>query len=119
MRLFSVASFVVALILLNISVASAQDHRLSVRVEDPSGATIPNASIIVLSGSDLLTEQNADGKGIATINVGSATAVKQVERARAPGSRVSRADVAHPASLTRLRRIHRRRPSFRAGDVPD
>jgi hypothetical protein len=44
---------------------SAQDRRLTVLVTDPSGATIPGASIIVLAGSELIAEQAADAKGVA------------------------------------------------------
>lgn len=60
-------SVVLALCVLSAVEAAAQDVRLSIRVEDPSGATIPGASIIVLAGSELITEQSADGRGLATI----------------------------------------------------
>jgi hypothetical protein len=79
MRLFTV----LALLLLGIVDASAQERRLTVRVEDPSGATIPNAAIIVLADSEVLTEQNADARGIAVINVRNAQNLKLV--VTAPG----------------------------------
>lgn len=58
--------------------ASAQDRRLTVLVEDPSGATIPSADIIVLSESDLITEQSTDAKGVAVITLRNTLAVKLV-----------------------------------------
>jgi hypothetical protein len=72
------SALVLALLLLGISDAAAQDRRLTVRVEDPSGATIPNASIIVLAESDVLAEQNADGRGIAVIPIRNAQALRLI-----------------------------------------
>jgi Carboxypeptidase regulatory-like domain len=89
---------VVGLIFLGVTSAAAQDRRLTVRVEDPSGATIPNASIIVLSGSDLLTEQTADAKGIAVITVHNAQTIKLV--VTATGFASSELDVTFPARAT-------------------
>src|SRR5262245_53456013 len=78
--------------------AAAQDRRLTVRVEDPSGATIPNAAIIVLSGADLLTEQNTDAKGIAIINVQKAQTLKLV--VTASGFASAEVEVAFPPRAT-------------------
>jgi hypothetical protein len=61
--------------------AAGQDRRLSVRVEDPSGATIPRAHVIVLSGSELVAETSADASGLATVALGRATSVKVVASA--------------------------------------
>ncbi len=85
-----------ALLLLPISVAelSAQDRRLSIRVEDPSGATIPNAAIIVMADSDLIAEQNADARGIAIITVRNVPAVKLI--VTAPGFATEEVEVAIP-----------------------
>lgn len=94
MRLFTV----VALILLGITDASAQDRRVTVRVEDPSGATIPNAAIIVLSGSDLITEENADAKGIAVINVRNAQTLKLIVTAE--GFATAEVEVTIPPKVT-------------------
>ena len=65
-----------------LSNVSAQDRRLTVLVDDPSGATIPGASIIVLAGSDLIAEQMADAKGVALITLRS-TAGAEADRHRA------------------------------------
>src|SRR5262245_8449835 len=97
MRSF-VVGFVSVFLSFGGAVASAQEHRLSVLVEDPSGATIPNASIIVLAGSDLLTEQSADAKGIAVINVGKSTTLKLVVTAE--GFATAEVEVAFPARAT-------------------
>ena len=78
MRLFTVVVALVAFFGFGLAGASAQDRRLTVLVEDPSGATIPGAAIIVLSGSDLVTEQITDVRGVAVINIGTAQAVKLV-----------------------------------------
>ena len=64
---------------------------------DPSGATIPNASIIVLAGSDLVTEQNADAKGVAVINVRNNTALKLV--VTAPGFATTEVEVSIPRNV--------------------
>jgi hypothetical protein len=98
MRLFTVVSVFLAFIALGVADVSAQDRRLTVRVEDPSGATIPNAAIIVLAGSDLLTEQSADAKGIATINVQNNTTLKLV--VTADGFATAEMEVTFPARVT-------------------
>jgi hypothetical protein len=64
-------------------VAAAQERQVWVRVEDPSGATIPAAEIIVMSGSDVLDELKADGKGLALVTLGAARTIKLV--VSAPG----------------------------------
>jgi hypothetical protein len=101
--------WVVACLLVGVVDAAAQDRRISVRVEDPSGATIPNAQIIVLAGPDLITEQNADGRGLATINVRQAQQVKLV--VTAPGFASTEVEVTipprvtnHPVTMSRCRR---------------
>jgi hypothetical protein len=63
--------------------AFAQDRQVWVRVEDPSGATIPEAQIIVVSGSDVLGEYVADMKGLALVTLGAAREIKLV--VSAPG----------------------------------
>ena len=88
-------SVVLCLVMLGVADLSAQDRRITVRVEDPSGATIPNASIIVLAGSDLITEQNADPKGLATIAVGAAQRLKLVVTAE--GFSTTEVDVVIPS----------------------
>jgi hypothetical protein len=98
MRLSTVVVAVVAVVGLGLAEASAQDRRLTVLVEDPSGATIPNASIIVLEGSDLLTEQAADAKGVAVINIRNAQAVKLVVTAN--GFAPSELEVSIPPRAT-------------------
>jgi hypothetical protein len=85
-------------LLVGVVEASAQDHRISVRVEDPSGATIPHAQIIVLSGSDLIAEQEADARGLATINVRRVQQVKLV--VTAPGFASTEVEVTIPARVT-------------------
>jgi hypothetical protein len=98
MRLFSVVLVVFVFLALGVTDATAQDRRLTVLVEDPSGATIPNASIIVLAGSDLVTEQNADAKGVANINVGNNIALKLV--VTAPGFATTEVEVSIPQRAT-------------------
>jgi len=78
--------------------AEAQDRRLSIRVEDPSGATIPNAQIIVVSGSDVVAEQTADNRGLASISIGRAQHVKLVVMAQ--GFATSEVEVTVPARTT-------------------
>lgn len=80
------------------SVATAwaqQDRQVWVRVEDPSGATIPGAQIIVLSGSDVLGEFTADAKGLTLISLGQAKEIKLI--VSAPGFATTEQDVAVPA----------------------
>ncbi len=89
---------VVACLLVGVVDAAAQDRRISVRVEDPSGATIPNAQIIVLAGSDLVAEQAADARGLATINVRQAQQVKLV--VTAPGFASTEVEVTIPPRVT-------------------
>jgi hypothetical protein len=84
----------IALVLLGISDAVAQERRLTVRVEDPSGATIPGASIIVLADSDVLAEQEADGRGLAIIPIRTAQNLKLI--VTAPGFASTEVEVAVP-----------------------
>ena len=81
--------------LLGVSDAAAQQRRLTVRVEDPSGATIPRASIIVLGGSDVLAETAADATGIAVIELKTTDALKLVVTAE--GFATADVDVVFPA----------------------
>ena len=89
--------FVVALAVFAVSEAWAQDRRLTVVVEDPSGATIPNASIILLADSDVI-EQNADARGIALLNLGAAKVLKLV--VTAPGFSTEEVEVTFPSRAT-------------------
>ena len=89
---------VLGLVLLGVTDAAAQDRRIALRVEDPSGATIPNAQVIVLSGSDLIAEQNADARGLATINIRRAQQIKLV--VSAPGFATTELEVTIPARAT-------------------
>jgi hypothetical protein len=89
---------ILSLLLLTVANASAQDRRLTVLVTDPSGATIPGASIIVLSGSELLAEQEADAKGAALITVRSTEALKLI--VTAPGFATEEVDIAYPPRVT-------------------
>lgn len=72
----------------------AQDRQVTVRVEDPSGATIPAAHLIVLAGSDLVAEVDADAAGLARVSIGRSTAIHLV--VSAPGFQVTEVDVAVP-----------------------
>jgi hypothetical protein len=74
---------------------AAQNRRLQVRVEDPSGATIPYAQIIAVGDAGVLTEQQADDRGLASIDVGAAATVKLI--VTASGFATSEVDVAVPA----------------------
>jgi hypothetical protein len=87
-----------SLVLCGITDASAQDRRLTVLVEDPSGATIPRASIIVLAESELLTEQATDAQGIAVITLRTTQALKLVVTAE--GFSTSEVDVVYPPRVT-------------------
>jgi hypothetical protein len=89
---------IVAFTLLGMSEISAQERRLTVRVEDPSGATIPNASIIALADSDVLAEQNADGRGLATIPIRAAQNLKLI--VTAPGFATQEVEVTVPPRTT-------------------
>ena len=91
MRVFTALAL---LLLISVAELSAQDRRLSIRVEDPSGATIPNAAIIVMADSDLLAEQNADARGIAIVTVRNVPAVKLI--VTAPGFATEEMEVAIP-----------------------
>ena len=73
------------------SVVLAQDRQLWVRVEDPSGATIPNAHVVVMSGSDVLGEFTADNKGLALVNVGTAQEIQLI--VSSPGFATTQQDV--------------------------
>src|SRR5262245_18641303 len=88
----------VYLMLVGIGEAEAQDRRLSIRVEDPSGATIPGAQIIVLSGSTVLVEQAADSRGLATINVHQAQQLKLI--VTAAGFSTTEIEVTIPPRVT-------------------
>ena len=77
-----------------VSAWAQQDRQVWVRVEDPSGATIPGAQIIVLSGADVLGEFTADAKGLALVSLGQAKAIKLV--VSAPGFATTEQDVAVP-----------------------
>jgi hypothetical protein len=90
--------FVLVLTAFGVTDVLAQDRRIAVRVEDPSGATIPNAEIIVLAGSDLVAEQAADGRGLATINVRQSPQVKLI--VSAPGFATTELEVTVPPKLT-------------------
>jgi hypothetical protein len=86
--------------------ASAQARRpaprettLLVRVEDPSGATIPRASIIVLADSAVLTEVQADGRGLAMIPIGDVRTLQLV--VTADGFATAEMDVTIPAGVQR------------------
>ena len=88
----------VTLVLFGISEAAAQERRLTVLVEDPSGATIPHASIIVLGESQLLTEQSTDAKGVAVITLRTAQPLKLVVAAE--GFATAEVDVTFPPRVT-------------------
>lgn len=82
-------------LLLGVAAASAQERQVWIRVEDPSGATIPAAQIIVMSGSDVVGEFTADNRGLALITLGAATNIKLV--VSAPGFETTEQDVVVPA----------------------
>jgi hypothetical protein len=86
------------LFLLGISEAAAQQRRLTVLVEDPSGATIPRASIIVLGGSDVLSELPTDATGVAVIELKTTEALKLVVSAE--GFATADVDVVYPPRAT-------------------
>jgi hypothetical protein len=86
--------FVLSLLLLASSQASAQERRLTVVVADPSGATIPRASIVVLAGSDLIAEHEADAKGVALITLHTTRALTLI--VTAPGFATEEVDVTFP-----------------------
>ncbi len=65
-----------------------------IRVEDPSGATIPGAQVIVLDGSDVLGEFTADSKGLALVPLGAARTIKLI--VSADGFATAEQDVAIP-----------------------
>lgn len=94
MRLF----VVFGLLVLGVTDAAAQDRRISIRVEDPSGATIPNAQIVVWSASDPIAEQAADSRGLATINVRQTRKIKLV--VSAPGFATTELEVTIPQRVT-------------------
>jgi hypothetical protein len=94
MRLF----VVLGLVLLGVTDVAAQDRRISLRVEDPSGATIPNAQLIVMSGPHVIAQQNADGRGLATIPVRQLQQVKLI--VSAPGFAPTELDVTIPPRVT-------------------
>jgi hypothetical protein len=88
---------VLGLLLLAVTDVAAQERRLQVRVEDPSGATIPGAAIIVLAGSDLVADVTADPKGLATINI-QQSQVKLI--VSAPGFATTELEVTIPPKVT-------------------
>jgi hypothetical protein len=98
MRLCLVLGLLLPLSIAGVADVSAQDRRITVRVEDPSGATIPNAALIVLAGSDLIAEQNADARGLAIVMVGAAASVKLVVTAE--GFATQEVDVVIPPKVT-------------------
>ena len=89
------ALFVFVCLFSVVSAAAQPDRQVWVRVEDPSGATIPGAQIIVLSGSDVLGEFTADAKGLALVSVGQAKEINLV--VSAPGFATTEQQVAIPA----------------------
>ncbi len=89
---------ILSLVLLAVSEVSAQDRRLTVLVMDPSGATIPGAAIIVLAGSDLIAEQEADAKGVALITVRTNEPLKLI--VTAPGFATEEVEVIFPPRVT-------------------
>jgi hypothetical protein len=78
--------------------AAAQERRIAVRVEDPSGATIPGAQIIVLAGSDVIAEQLADASGLANISIRQAQQLKLI--VTADGFATTELEVNVPARTT-------------------
>lgn len=89
------AALFVFVCLFSVAAARAQDRQVWVRVEDPSGATIPGAQILVLSGSDVLGEFTADAKGLALVSLGQAKDIKLI--VSAAGFATTEQDVAVPA----------------------
>jgi hypothetical protein len=85
------------LVLLGVTDVLAQERRLSVRVEDPSGATIPSAQIIVLAGSDLVSELATDARGLATVNIQQHQQLKLI--VTAPGFATTEMDVTVPPKV--------------------
>jgi hypothetical protein len=85
------------LVFLGVTGVSAQERRLQIRVEDPSGATIPNASIIVLAGSDVLSDLTADARGLATVNIQQHATVKLI--VTAPGFATTETEVTVPPKV--------------------
>ena len=94
--------FIVALGLIFLGFSDAagqpQPRRLTVLVEDPSGATIPRASIIVLAGSDLLTEQTTDSTGVSQIQLRTTEALKLIVTAE--GFSTAEVEVPYPPRAT-------------------
>jgi hypothetical protein len=72
-----------------------QERQVWVRVEDPSGSTIPGAQIIVLSGSDVIGEVAADARGLALVALGAAKEIKLIVSAE--GFATTEHDTAIPA----------------------
>src|ERR671912_2172114 len=72
------SAFIAICVLLGGSAALSQERQVWVRVEDPSGATIPGAQVIVLSGSDFLGELTADNRGLALATLGTAREIKLI-----------------------------------------
>ena len=67
-------------------------------VTDPSGATIPGASIIVLAQSDVIAEQETDTKGVALITVRTNQTLTLM--VTAPGFTTEEVEVTFPARAT-------------------
>src|SRR5918995_4632319 len=101
-RLMRLSALVVFLCLFSVSSASGQqqDRQVWVRVEDPSGATIPGAQVVVLSGSDVLGEFTADPRGLALISLGQAKEIKLI--VSAAGFATTERDVAVPGRPPQL-----------------
>ena len=94
MRLF----VVLGLLLVGLADVAAQERRIAVRVEDPSGATIPNAQIIVLADSDVVSETSADARGLVTIAVGQRQQLKLI--VTAAGFATTEVEVTIPPRVT-------------------
>lgn len=77
---------------------AAQNRRLQVTVEDPSGATIPYAQIIFLGDAGVIADQEADERGLAAIAIGTAARLKLI--VTAPGFATTELDVTVPPRVT-------------------
>jgi hypothetical protein len=76
------------------SAVFAQERQVWVRVEDPSGATVPGAQIIVMAASDVLGELTADATGLALANLGAAREITLI--VSAPGFATTEQNVSVP-----------------------
>ncbi len=89
---------VLCLVLLGVTEVSTQERQVAVRVEDPSGATIPYAQITVLADSDVLAEQRANDRGLATVNIRQAQRLKLIVSAE--GFATTEIEVTIPPRVT-------------------